>query len=70
DLVSAAIELGINQFAGLLPPKEEASSTLRYLENGEKKIERGHLISESCSALIFESLRGELKWIPKNGPCG
>ncbi|KRP19471.1 MAG: hypothetical protein ABS23_03840 [SAR92 bacterium BACL16 MAG-120619-bin48] len=70
DLVSAAIELGINQFAGLLPPKEEASSTLRYLENGEKKIERGYLISESCSALIFESLRGELKWIPKNGPCG
>ena len=74
DLLRNSIDLAIKDFSGLLPKRAEITSTIRYLDNGEKEIERGYLIDKTCSHLIFESLRGTIKSVnrfspPDDGAC-
>jgi len=38
--------------------------TVRYMEDGVKKIERGYVISSNCKRTLFESLSGEIKSVP------
>jgi hypothetical protein len=65
DLLRSSVDLAVKDFAGLLPAKQESTSTIRYVDNGGKKIERGYLIEQSCTHLTFESLRGEIKSMPR-----
>ncbi len=65
SLLRSSIILGINDFSGFLPEKEAVASTIRYPENGVKKVERGYLIQQSCSHTVFESLRGDIKSVPR-----
>ena len=67
SLIGSSIDLGISDFSGLLPEKEPSATTVRYLDNGQKKVERGYLITQNCNHLTFESLRGEIKSMPKIG---
>lgn len=67
SLIRSSIDLGIRDFSGLLSDKEASTTTVRYLDNGRKKVERGFLISQNCTHLIFESLRGDIKSLPKIG---
>ncbi len=39
-------------------------STVRYMEDGVKKVERGIVISATCKRTLFESLAGEIKSVP------
>jgi len=65
DLLRSSVDLAIQHFAGLSPPQASISSTIRYLNNGEKKVERGYLIGQTCTHIIFESLRGDIKSVPR-----
>ena len=38
--------------------------TVKYMEDGEKKVERGYVISSDCRRTLFESLEGEIKSVP------
>jgi hypothetical protein len=38
--------------------------TIRYVEGGAEKIERGQPISERCHQLLFRNLRGNLMLVP------
>jgi|GEM_PF-1264409 len=38
--------------------------TVRYMEDGVKKVERGYVISSDCKRTLFESLSGEIKSVP------
>ena len=39
-------------------------TTIRYIEDGVKKIERGYVYASSCQRTLFESLEGEIKSVP------
>lgn len=46
-------------------PKENVEQvTVKYMEDGVKKIERGYVITSSCKRTLFESLSGEIKSVP------
>lgn len=64
-LYAQSIWLAVSDFQGNLPATSSRTSTIRYLENGEKKVERGKLINESCDQMLFETLRGELKVVQR-----
>jgi hypothetical protein len=38
--------------------------TVKYMEDGVKKVERGYVISSNCKRTLFESLAGEIKSVP------
>lgn len=59
-----AFELGVSRQFGELNAAQSKQITVRYLEDGVKKIERGYVISQTCERTIFESLTGELKSVP------
>ena len=40
------------------------SETVRYLEDGHKKVERGQVLEQSCNHLRFMTLRGVIKSVP------
>lgn len=42
----------------------EKQVTIKYLEDGQKKIERGYVVSQSCERTVFKSLAGEIKSVP------
>lgn len=65
ELIIFALDLGIRDFSGLLPDKQPTAQTIRYLDNGKKRVERGYLISHNCTRINFESLRGEIKSVIK-----
>lgn len=52
------------------PGKGEAFRTVRYLEGGEERMERGQPITEQCDRVLLRSLRGTLMSVPvKNTEC-
>ena len=65
SLLQDSIDLAIRDFSKLLPERAEKPSTIRYLDNGIKRIERGFVIDETCSRIVFESLRGVIKSVIK-----
>ncbi len=58
-----SIYLALEDFSGLMPRSSELE-TIRYADNGSKKVERGKMIRKTCTDLVFESLRGEIKSVP------
>ena len=65
SLLAQLVQLAIKDFVGALPANDNKVETIRYLENGSKKIERGRLIEESCQFVLFETLRKGIKLVPK-----
>ena len=63
SLMVGSISLAILDFNGKYDPVAEVT-TIRYLSNGSKKVERGRVLAEYCQYVLFESLRGELKLLP------
>ena len=52
-----------NKFAGEKSEDHE-QVTVKYMEDGVKKVERGYVISANCKRTLFESLSGEIKSVP------
>lgn len=65
SLLRFSIIMGVNDFSGFLPEKEAVANTIRYAENGAKKVERGYLIQQSCTHTVFESLQGDIRSVPR-----
>lgn len=64
SLFRKAITIALNDFSQ--PPNDTRShSTIRYLDNGKKQIERGQIIHQDCSETLFRSLQEELKLVTK-----
>lgn len=64
NLYKESFQLGMRRQFGELSPVQDKQITIRYLEDGVKKIERGYVISQTCKRTIFESLAGEIKSVP------
>ncbi len=64
NLYVDSFNLGIARYFGDLKNLDTKQVTIKYLENGVKKIERGYVISQTCQRTIFESLAGEIKSVP------
>ncbi len=64
SLYIESFHLGVARHFGELKNADAKQVTIRYLENGVKKIERGYVISQTCRRTIFESLAGEIKSVP------
>lgn len=64
NLYVESFNLGIARHFGNLKNLDTKQVTVKYLENGVKKIERGYVISQTCQRTIFESLAGEIKSVP------
>ena len=65
SLLQDSIDLAIRDFSKLLPERAKKPSTIRYLDNGIKRIERGFVIDATCSRIVFASLRGVIKSVIK-----
>lgn len=59
-----SFQLGVSRQFGSLEPAQAKQITIKYLEDGLKKIERGYVISQTCRRTVFESLAGEIKSVP------
>lgn len=64
NLYVESFHLGIARHFGGLQNADPKQVTIKYLENGVKKIERGYVISQTCKRTVFESLAGEIKSVP------
>jgi len=64
NLYVESFHLGIARHFGGLQNSDTKQVTVRYFENGVKKIERGYVISQTCKRTLFESLAGEIKSVP------
>lgn len=64
NLYMESFRLGVAKQFGVLPASDPKQITIKYLEDGVKKIERGYVISQSCRRTVFESLAGEIKSVP------
>ena len=64
NLYNESFHLGVIRHFGGLGNAEAKQVTIKYLENGVKKIERGYIISQTCQRTVFESLAGEVKSVP------
>lgn len=59
-----SFQLGVGRQFGSLEFAQTKQVTIKYLEDGVKKIERGYVISQTCKRTLFESLAGEIKSVP------
>lgn len=59
-----SFQMGVSRHFGGLQNSDTKQVTVKYLEGGLKKIERGYVISKTCQRTIFESLAGEIKSVP------
>lgn len=62
-----SLRMGLARHYGHLKASDDKQKTIRYLEDGVKKIERGYVVSEDCRRTLFETLAGELKSVPNLG---
>lgn len=62
DSFVKSIEVGLRYIDNT--PAAQQAITLRYLEGGQKQVERGYLISRNCDRLLFLSLRRVIKSVP------
>jgi hypothetical protein len=63
-LYAESFHLGVARHFGGFQNSDTKQVTIKYLENGVKKIERGYVISQTCKRTLFESLAGEIKSVP------
>ena len=64
QLLAKSVYTVLDDFTGAFSEKNKVS-TLRYISNGKKRVERGYKIRESCGYVLFESLQGDLKLLPQ-----
>lgn len=64
SLYLESFQLGVGRQFGSLEAAQTKQVTIKYLEDGVKKIERGYVISQTCKRTLFESLAGEIKSVP------
>lgn len=64
NLYMESFRLGVAKQFGIINATEPKQLTIKYLEDGVKKIERGYVITQSCKRTVFESLAGEIKSVP------
>jgi hypothetical protein len=64
SLYLESFQLGVGRQFGSLESAQTKQVTIKYLEDGVKKIERGYVISQTCKRTLFESLAGEIKSVP------
>lgn len=64
NLYIESFQLGVARYFGDLQNSDAKQVTIKYLENGVKKIERGYVVSQTCKRTVFESLAGEIKSVP------
>jgi len=64
NLYLESFKLGVSRQFGNLDAAQEKQVTVKYLEDGVKKIERGYVISQTCKRTVFESLAKEIKSVP------
>lgn len=69
DLSRDALMLAIDDFQGKYDTADIEHTTIRYLENGVKTVERGKILEQQCETLVFESLRSELKRVQSLESC-
>lgn len=68
-LFAASLDIALNAMA-TSGKGESAYKTVRFQEGGTEKMERGQVIHEDCSSILFQTLRGELMSVPaKNESC-
>lgn len=63
-LYQESTQIGFQHYHGHLIPITQDQVTVRYLEDGRKKIERGQVIRKSCRRTLFLTLAGEIKRVP------
>lgn len=63
NLLAKSIDLAIKNFVGKYK-NESVAKTVRYRFGLKDKFERAHIFEESCSQVVFKSLRGELFSVP------
>lgn len=64
QLLIDATDLALRQYAGRFPTISEQQQTIRYFENGKKKVERGFILQSNCRYVLFKTLNDELKRMP------
>lgn len=69
DLTRDALVFAIHDYQGRYDTTDIQQTTIRYLENGVKTVERGKIIDRECGFVIFESLRNELKRVQSLDGC-
>ena len=65
-LFAASLDIALNAM-GTPGQEEGAYKTVRFQEGGTEKMERGQVIHEDCSSIVFKTLRGELMSVPAKG---
>ena len=63
-LYQESVQIGFQHYRGHMTPAASNQMTIRYLEDGKKKIERGQVIKKSCRRTLFLTLAGEIKLVP------
>lgn len=66
-LLAASLDIALSDLADT-NKSSGAYKTIRYLEGGTERMERGQPISERCNQMVLRTLRGNLMSVPlKNG---
>ena len=66
NLFKESLDLAISDFINQQsPPDSYQTTTVRYLEDGEKKVERGNVMISSCEKIVFKTLRKWIKSVPQ-----
>lgn len=64
SMFSESIQLALNSETIKEAVVSKKTQTIRYLENGDKKVERGHVLDKTCDRVRFITLRGVIKSAP------
>ncbi len=63
-LLAESIKIATDDFLASSSTQNKLK-TIKYLENGKKKVERGRLLDKSCGFIVFETLRKDIKVVPE-----
>ena len=77
-LFAESLDIVRGQVAGAAGPAPGAFKTVRYMEGGSERMERGQIVSARCDRLLLKNLRGWLMSLPARtdgaaatqAPCG
>lgn len=64
-LFGESVRLALEASSGNLESSNNIEKTVRYFENGRKKVERGTILEDRCDRIVFTTLRGVVKSVPK-----
>lgn len=64
SMFNESLELALNSETIKAAVANKKTQTIRYLENGAKKVERGYVLESFCDRIHFITLRGVIKSAP------